>query len=67
MNLKPTALKRRGRSLPSEANGSRTKLGGILRQIRGEIVASGVALLDWRQLDRELASRRGGAKGEARA
>jgi hypothetical protein len=44
---------------------SRTELGGVLRKIRADIVSSGVPLLDWDALDREIAERRGDKNGES--
>jgi hypothetical protein len=38
---------------------SRTELGRQLRDIRRSIVESGIALLDWDQIEAELAARRG--------
>jgi hypothetical protein len=40
---------------------ARTELGRELMEIRKRIVASGQALLDWDELEREVAERRGGA------
>jgi hypothetical protein len=51
---------------PAPLRAPRTKLGGILRKIRSDIVVSGAALLDWDALDREVAERRGNTNGEAR-
>ncbi len=37
-------------------------LGRRLREIRARIVASGVPLLNWEELEREIAERRGGVR-----
>jgi len=55
---RPSPVSRTGRS-------SRTELGGVLRKIRADIVASGAPLLDWDALDREIAERRGDKNGES--
>ncbi len=39
----------------------RTPLGRLLMEARREVIASGVPLLDWDDLEREVAERRGGA------
>ena len=52
------------------ANGSKPEtdeeaispLGRRLREIRARIVASGVPLLNWEELEREIAERRGGVR-----
>jgi len=38
----------------------KTSLGRRLRELRKRIVASGEPLLDWDELEREIAERRGG-------
>lgn len=67
-SMKNTLIRAKSRRprAPASLRASRTKLGGILRKIRTEIVVSGAALLDWESLDREVASRRGDKNGEAR-
>jgi hypothetical protein len=41
---------------------ARTRLGAQLLRIRERIVASGEPLLSWREIDREIAERRGEAE-----
>ena len=67
MPTRSAPSRRRSRKGPKHADSGRTKLGRTLRGIRREIVDSGAALLDWQQLDREIASRRGEVNGEAGA
>jgi predicted DNA-binding antitoxin AbrB/MazE fold protein len=43
-----------------EVRPSRTALGGRLRELRSEILASGASALDWDQISEEVAARRGG-------
>lgn len=45
----------------AQAWSPRTALGRELWEIRKEIVASGVPLLDWDELEKEIADRRGGS------
>jgi len=44
---------------PELSRAPRTELGRRLRELRQRIVASGQALLDWDELDREMQQRRG--------
>ncbi len=44
---------------------SQPALGERLRQIRAEIVTSGVPLLDWEGVEHEKAERRGGSQQDA--
>ena len=44
----------------TEARRAQSPLGKRLREIRKRIVASGVRLLDWDEVERELRQRRGG-------
>lgn len=48
-------------NLPDEEFHPRTPLGRRLWEIRKRIVESGEPLLDWDDLEREVAERRGGA------
>jgi hypothetical protein len=65
--MKNSLLRKPRTSRPSKDGiRSRTKLGGTLRRIRDEIVASGAALLDWDALDREVTERRGDKNGDTR-
>jgi hypothetical protein len=41
-----------------------TKLGGVLWQIRGQIVASGEPLLSWEDIEQELDERRHDARAQ---
>ena len=45
----------------AQARQAKTPLGRRLWEIRASIVASGVALLSWDEIDQEVAERRGGA------
>ncbi|MGH7488631.1 MAG: hypothetical protein ACREMY_23980 [bacterium] len=47
-------------SLPEEEFKPRTPLGRRLWELRKRIIASGQPLLDWDDLEREIAERRGG-------
>jgi hypothetical protein len=42
----------------------RTKLGKRLWELRSQIVASGMRLLDWNEIEREVAERRESARAE---
>ena len=66
MNSILIGRKKRPAQLAAARRSSQTKLGETLRQIRRKIAASGADLLDWDQLDREIAERRGAKNGEAR-
>ena len=46
-----------------KTSGNKIPLGERLRQIRSKIVASGKQLLDEDEIEKELASRRGGLQG----
>jgi hypothetical protein len=46
-------------TLDPEPDAARTPLGRRLAELRARIVASGEPLLDWSQLEREIAERRG--------
>jgi hypothetical protein len=67
MSTRSAPSRRRSKKGPTHAGSGRTKLGRTLRDIRREIVDSGAALLDWQQLNREIAQRRADANGEAGA
>lgn len=45
---------------------SRTPLGKGLLEIRAKILASGVHLLDWNEIEQEVAERRGGFENSTR-
>ena len=68
ITMKGTLLrsKKRAARVSGKPPSSRTKLGGILRKLRADIVSSGTPLLDWHGLDREIAERRGEKNGESR-
>jgi hypothetical protein len=51
---------------PEEEFRPRTPLGRRLWEIRKRIVESGEPLLDWDDLEREIAERRGGVIGSSR-
>ena len=61
-----TPRKKRPSLASRSPRSSRTKLGGILRKLRADIVSSGAPLFDWSALDREIAERRGDKNGESR-
>lgn len=56
METRAKALTSRAECIP------RTRLGKKLLEIRQRIVASGRPLLDWEDIDRELAEQRGGQR-----
>ena len=67
MPTRSALSKRRNKKGQKHDGSGRTMLGRTLRGIRREIVDSGTTLLDWQQLDREIAHRRGEVNGEAGA
>lgn len=65
----PAGLDRRvadGAKMGQEEGAPRTPLGVTLSEIRRQMVASGQPLLDSDGVEREVAERRGGARGPGR-
>lgn len=58
------SLSEASRSRAAGAPAAISELGARLRQIRARILASGLAQLDWEQIEADLAARRGPEKLE---